>query len=186
MHFEELIRQLKTLGVKPKDNLRASLYIDYLEQLEKHFRTPLENDFKDEKYAFVQKAVTSANLLNELAEVLDFFVAPAVAADLKRAYPPAGPMRYTYREYFDLAILHQGPTTYRDNLKRFRKMYPITDHALNRLCNNFRNNIVEMCDRVFADRELLIEFYKDLYNNSLNINFLAKIQSTGSDFHKGG
>jgi hypothetical protein len=192
MDFDELNRQLQELGVKPKDELRAALYIDYLVQ-SKVFLWGLKSSLPDKGYAFVKNAVRSQNLLNELAEVLDFFVAPAVAADLKRAYadPPHGLWHggddgWTYRDYFENVILDKNEMRYQIKLEAFRKMYPITHHALDRLSNNFERNIAEMCTRVFKDRDLLIHFYRDLYNNSLNITSLDKIKSTGSDFHKGG
>ena len=123
-------------------------------------------------------------MLNELAEVLDSFVAPAVGADLKRAHQTAP--GWTYRDYFEHIILDDDTRKHQANLKTFRTRYSITDHALTRLCNNFKSNIIEMCDRVMADRQLLVEFYADLYNNSLDITSLNNIRSTGSDFHKGG
>jgi hypothetical protein len=182
MDFQQLNQRLQSLGLKPKDDLRASLYIDYLEDFKLYFSKIYS--FKNRDYAFVQKAVTSANLLNELAEVLDLFVGPAVAADLKRAHQTAP--GWTYRDYFDHLILDKDTMKYQANLKAFRQRYPITNHALTKLHNNFKANIIEMCGRVIADRQLLIAFYQDLYHNTLNIASLEEIKSTGSDFHKGG
>jgi Domain of unknown function (DUF4135) len=180
--YQKLNQRLQRLRVTPKDDLRASLYIDYLEDFDLYF-TKLYA-FGHHNYAFVKKAVTSADLLNELAEVLDSFVAPAVGADLKRAHQTAP--GWTYRDYFDHIILDGDTRKHQANLKAFRTRYSITDHALTRLCNNFKSNIIEMCERVMADRQLLVAFYADLYNNSLDITSLNNIRSTGSDFHKGG
>jgi hypothetical protein len=180
--YQKLNQRLQRLRVTPKDDLRASLYIDYLEDFDLYF-TKLYA-FGHHNYAFVKKAVTSADLLNELAEVLDSFVAPAVGADLKRAHQTAP--GWTYRDYFDHIILDGDTRKHQANLKAFRTRYSITDHALTRLCNNFKSNIIEMCERVIADRQLLVAFYADLYNNSLDITSLNNIRSTGSDFHKGG
>ena len=182
MDYQKLNQRLQRLRVTPKDDLRASLYIDYLEDFDLYF-TKLYA-FGHHNYAFVKKAVTSADLLNELAEVLDSFVAPAVGADLKRAHQTAP--GWTYRDYFDHIILDGDTRKHQANLKAFRTRYSITDHALTRLCNNFKSNIIEMCERVIADRQLLVAFYADLYNNSLDITSLNNIRSTGSDFHKGG
>src|SRR6476660_8442941 len=84
MDFQLLNQRLQELGVKPKDDLRASLYIDHLERIKIYF-TKIYS-FKNSNYGFVEKAVTAQSLLNELAQVLDSFVAPAVAVDLARAY----------------------------------------------------------------------------------------------------
>jgi hypothetical protein len=194
MDFQELTSQLKELGVTPKDILRASLYLDFLIQVKNYFLTikellkPIDSWWGAPKEApgwnFVKNALLSPNLLNELGEVLDFFVAPAVAADLQRA--SAANPGWSCRDYFDHVILDKDTTKYLRNLKAFRTTYPITHHALGQLSDNFRTNIVQMCLRVFNDRDLLIAFYNDLYNHSLNIVSLEHIKPTGSDFHKGG
>ncbi len=204
MNFAQLNINLTALGVVPPDVLRASLYYDYLVAANTFFTATMNTPVGGPPpaaglgpgYAFVQNAVRATSLLNELAEVLDFFVSPAVEADLQRAYaaPPngldhgaaGGAVAWTYRDYFDNEILDVVPLTYNNNLNNFRLRYPIMDHALNRLANNFQNNILEACQRVIADRVLLTNFYNDLYNNTLVINTMERIKSTGSDFHKGG
>ncbi len=185
MNFAQLNQKLKNLGVQPKDVLRASLYIDYLERAQQFFHNTMAGAGQNglgNNYQYVQKAVRSSNLLKELAEVLEFFVAPAVNADLKRLRPRG----WTYRYYFDNEILNLDDQKYQDNVKDFRANYPITAEALKQLATNFQNNILEACQRVIEDRALLTRFSTDLYRNSLVINSLDTIKSTGSDFHKGG
>lgn len=197
MDFNQLNHELNLLRVQPKDVLRASLYIDYLEQAQQFFHNTMAGlppNGLGTNYQYVQNAVRSSNLLKELAKVLDFFVAPAVNADLQRAYKPitdgglghGGNHGWTYRQYFDNVILNANRETYQGNVTAFRARCPVTHHALERLATHFRNNILEACQRVIADKDALTRFYNDLYNKSLAINSLDAIKSTGSDFHKGG
>lgn len=197
MDFNQLGHQLNQLRVQPKDVLRASLYLDYLQKAHQFFHTtmagPRPNGLGND-YQYVQNAVQSPSLLKELAKVLDFFVAEAVNVDLQRAYAPipqgglghGGVGGWTYRDYFDNVILNANPAAYQANVTSFRLRYPIPAHALDRLALNFRSNILEACQRVITDKDLLTHFYNPLYGNSLVINSLLAIKSTGSDFHKGG
>jgi hypothetical protein len=196
MDFQQLNTALNQLGVIPQDVCRASLYFDYLTQAQTYFNTTLAGPAPGGLgggYPFVEDAVRSANLLQELADILDFYVAPAVDADLQRAYaPPPGGLGHgggggwTYRDYFDNVILNVAPGIYAANVAAFMLRYPITDYALQRLFANFRNNIRQACERVIADDALLTQFYEDLYEDDFSILYLKKIKSTGSDFHKGG
>jgi hypothetical protein len=193
MDYNALDAALTALGVTPPDVLRASLYLDYLTAAHTFFNTTLNGPapagLTNAGYLFVRSAVISNSLLNQLAKILDFYVAPAVDADLQWQYQPAqghGPGSldpWTYRQYFDNIILGAN---YNANLQTFRINYPISAYALGRLATNFQNNIKECCERVFADGALLLNFYNDLYNNTLAIHQLTSIKSSGSDFHKGG
>lgn len=195
MDLVQLQTRLRALGVRPKETYRASLYIDYLNNAEAYFKNVLSKSVQNgglgDDYPFVANALSSANLLQELADILDFFVAPAVDADLKRAYAPppglnhGGPGGWTYQDYFTNVILNANDVTFSNNVTDFRKRYPIAATALEKLADNFERNIKQACGRVIADRALLTSFYEDLYED-LNILSLQKIKSTGSDFHKGG
>lgn len=197
MDLVQLQTRLGQLGVRPIDVYRAALYIDYLDHAETYFITTLAGTVPNggfgNNYPFVADAVGSANLLQQLADLLDYFVAPAVEAELKRAYagPPnglnhGGPAGWTYAQYFTNLILDANAGTFAANILAFRNRYAITAQALLRLSANFEGNIFQACQRIIADRVLLTRFYSDLYEEDFAILSLQKIKSTGSDFHKGG
>src|SRR6202012_1822266 len=84
MDLPGLQTQLGQLGVRPKEVYRGALYIDYLDAAETYFTTTLAGPTPGGfgvNYPFVAPALGAANLLQQLADVLDFFVAPAVEAD---------------------------------------------------------------------------------------------------------
>jgi hypothetical protein len=206
MDLAELQTRLSELGVRPNDDYRAALYIDCLNHAETYFETTLAGTVAagglGDDYPFVANALGSANLLQELADILDFYVAPAVQADLRRAYATVangglghgpGPNGWTYAQYFTNVILDANQATFDNNIAAFRGRYPISMSidplalgALARLSANFQGNILLACQRIIADKALLNTFYRDLYPNNLVIRSLQKIKSTGSDFHKGG
>src|SRR5215213_2510365 len=86
MDITQIRAQLTQLGVTLHDDYRASLYLNRLTAAQAFFTLrmsephhPVNNPYgMGNDYAFVQAAVTSPNLLNELAETLDLFTAPAV------------------------------------------------------------------------------------------------------------
>jgi hypothetical protein len=188
--------QLGQLGVQPKDVYRAALYVDYLTHARTYFTTTLAGGGPGGLgvgYPFVAPALGSASLLQELADILDFYVAPAVDADLRRAYAPppgglghGGPAGWTYQDYFTNVILDANAVTFGANLLAFRNRYPISAAALQLLSANFEGNVFLCCQRVIADEASLTAFYEDLYEEDFAILSLQKIKSTGSDFHKGG
>ena len=199
MDYNALVAALAALGLNPADVpdvLRTSLYLNYLTAAHTFFTTTLNGPapagLTTIGYLFVQSALQSKSLLKALAKILDFYVAPAVDADLQWQYSPAqghgpgSPAPWTYRQYFDNSILDANVATYNANVAAFRARYPIADHALAQLSTNFQQNIKTCCERVIADRPLLQNFYNDLYNNTLQIYGLTGIKSSGSDFHKGG
>ena len=189
MDFAELETQLRNLGVRPIDPLRASLYIDYLDQAKTYFHTTLAGQAPNglgPAYRFVQTALRSANLLQELADILDFFVSPAIDADLKRVFSAPPGNRYTYRQYFDNVILNNNAPTYDANVLSFRSRYPISRDALAGVFANFERNIKQACERIHADQAMLTILYQDLFEDDFAILHLSKIKSTGSDFHHGG
>jgi hypothetical protein len=188
MDSTQLQTQLRSLGVRPIDPLRASLYIDYLDQAKTYFVDTLKDgpDGLGDAYPFVQTALRSANLLQALAKILDSYVSPAVDADLRRvgATPPGNV--YTYQQYFDNVILNADDATYKSNVQQFRDRYPISRDALAGLFANFKRNIKLACERVYDDWEKLETFYEDLFAPGFAILGLSTIKSTGSDFHRGG
>jgi hypothetical protein len=197
MNLADLRNRLRQLGVQPQDTYRAALYIDYLNAADTYFKTTLAGTVPagglGAGYRFVAPALGSADLLQQLADILDYFVSPAIDADLRRAFapPPGGlghgpPAGWTYQDYFTNLILDNNAVTFGNNVQAFRLRYPISAEALLRLSANFKGNIIEACQRVIADTALLTAFYEDLYERDFNILSLQKIKSTGSDFHKGG
>ena len=190
MNLAELQTRLTALGVRPKEINRAALYIDYLNQAQTYFTTTLAGAVAagglGPDYSFVRNALQSANLLQELADILDYFVAPAVDADLTRAFAGPPGNAWTYAQYFTNTIFDANTVTFQNNVQTFRNRYPISNHALAQLYANFHGNVLQACQRIIADKALLTQFYKDLYEDDFNLLSLNKIKSTGSDFHKGG
>jgi hypothetical protein len=196
MNLQQLNARLRQLGVVPKDAFRASLYLDYLNNAQTYFNVTLAGVAPNglgNNYPFVRDALRSADLLQQLADILDFYVAPAVDADLIRAYTPlpnglghGGAQGWRYADYFNNVILDANNATYQANVLAFMQRYPTTQFALNHLSTNFQTNIFEACGRIIDDQQRLTTFYADLYEDNFTINKLKKIKSTGSDFHKGG
>jgi hypothetical protein len=193
MDINQLRALLKQLGVKPPEEipanmkavfdlnyeLRASLYIPHLLDTQTFFTTTMAQVAPNglgADYEFVRTAVTSSNLINELAHTLDLFVAPAV----ERAREQANVN--TFQAYFNNQILNAN---YDNNVTTFLNTFPITDHALLRITGNFQRNIREACTRIIQDKAALVRLYNDQYPY-LTLKRLKEIKSTGSDFHKGG
>jgi hypothetical protein len=191
MDFDQLQTQLNQLGVTPPDILRASLYLDSLINTRNFLHNQMSNPVPGglgNNYAFVQQAVRSNSLLNELAEILDWFVSPAIEADLQHAHQirhNAQALGWTYRDYFDNTILDANAQIYQNNIQGFFGRYPITSEAMQRLTQNFQQNILQACQRIIQDRGDIERLFSDLYID-LSLDYLSKIKSTGSDFHKGG
>jgi hypothetical protein len=191
MDFDQLQTQLNQLDVTPPDILRASLYFDRLTDTQDFLRNQMANPDPGglgNNYAFVREAVRSNSLLNELAEILDWFVSPAIKADLKHAHQirsDAQESGWTYRDYFENTILNANAQIYQNNIQGFFGRYPITSEAMQRLTQNFQQNILQACQRIIQDRGDIERLFSDLYID-LSLDYLSKIKSTGSDFHKGG
>lgn len=192
MDYNTLVANLQAMGVTPPDVLRASIYYQSLVDAQTFFNVTLAGPAPGGlagNYNFVQNAVQSASLLNELAVILDTYIAPAVQADLQDQYNNhghGGAAGWTYRDYFDNMILDAVPANYALNVANFFGRYPMTDHAKTQLQQNFLNNIQLCCQRVINDRVDLVTFYDDLYGDNFQILRLTRIKSSGSDFHKGG
>ena len=174
MDMTQLKTQLAQLGVKPPDELRASLYLNHLVDTKNFFTQTMQQNAPTGvggKYSFVKAAVTSASLLNELAGILDLYVALTVDRDLQLVFAHD---KYTYAQYFDAT-----------NLQNFLQRFPITAHALQTITNNFQQNILQACTRIIQDQKAITNLFKDKYE-WLTLDGLKAIESSGSDFHKGG
>ncbi len=180
MDLAELKQELDDLGVTPPDIYRASLYLDYLTNAQTFFQTTLQANIGAANYAFVSPAVNSANLLNEMAEMFDLYIGPAVAAALQAN----DPNDETYAEYFENNILTNA---YPATLTPFRALYTVSTAALPLLFGHFTGNVQQACQRVYADRAALDSFFNGIYPSHHHaVQSLRHIKSTGSDFHKGG
>ncbi|ATL48171.1 hypothetical protein COR50_13915 [Chitinophaga caeni] len=179
MNYNELVAELKRLGVTPPDTYRASLYLDYLQAAQQYFSSAAGMNIPANNYNFVRSAVRSTNLLNEMAEVFDLYIGAAVEQAL---FVNAG-NNWDYAQFFNNVILGNN---YAANLAAFRNTYTVSTTALQLVDQHFRNNIREACTRVFNDRPSIATFYEQIYNRAIIVRSLKKIKSSGSDFHKGG
>jgi hypothetical protein len=184
MDLNQLRAQLKQLGVTPHDELRASLYLGYLTATQTFFAQTMQQNAPlgvGNNYSFVKAAVTSASLLDELAKILDLYVAMAVDRDMQLVFAN-NPC--TYQQYFNQRILDPNDVTYAANVQAFMLRFPITDHALQTIATNFQQNILQACGRIIQDQRAITDLFDEY--DFLTITGLKEIESTGSDFHKGG
>ncbi len=170
---------------------RAALYIDRLEDARTFLTTDLNGPLPPAghgltDYNFVETAVDRAELLNQLAAGLDEWICPAVEAAVNAAILAGGPGAPTdYQTWFTARVFNPVNATYLLNVAAFFAQYPITDHALTQIQNNFQNNIETALRRMLLDRPRITSLYADLYNG-LTLTGLSEIETTGSDYHKGG
>ncbi|MFY0255957.1 DUF4135 domain-containing protein [Chitinophaga sp. 30R24] len=179
MNYVELEGILRNMGVTPPDIRRASLYLNYLQDARALFFDGLQPILGANNYNFVKTALRDKDLLNELADILDFYVGAAVQNSLIENENS----NWTYAEYFNNTMLNDD---YEENLDNFREANPVSTAALNHLYNHFTGNITRACERVYSDRGVLDTFYQALYTDTSLVASLDGIKSTGSDFHKGG
>jgi hypothetical protein len=168
---------------------RAALYIDRLEAARTFLTTTLAGPGPNglgADYPFVAAALARGELLNKLAAGLDEWVCPAVERAANIAIAAAGPGGPTnYQTWFTSAIFNVNDLAYQANVATFFGQYPITDHALTQIRNNFQDNIDTALRRVLADRAAIVALFSDRFNG-LTLTGLSQITSSGSDFHKGG
>lgn len=196
--IEDLKNSLKDLGIQASDLQdveRASIYVGYLQAAKLFFGTAMNASpsagtpgLGRSGFTFVKNAVTSPSLLLELAKSLDLFLGHAVDMELQYQFSASGGSHsnWTYSDYFINNIFNSNVVTYTQNISDFKNKYPTTAYALDKLYQNFTNNILECCQRVINDRDLLESFYEEKYPDNLKILALREIKSSGSDFHKGG
>ncbi|HEX8832405.1 MAG TPA: DUF4135 domain-containing protein, partial [Longimicrobium sp.] len=184
MDEPQLRASLAELGVTPPDVPRAALYLDLLtstqEFLTQTLSRPPPAGGLGLDFPFCQPALSSAGLLNGLAEALDLYVGPAVDRDLRLAF--AVNNQLTYSTYFTTRFFGAA---FQTNLTNFRTRFPTTALALQQLTLNFQRNIGTACTRVTADLQAIQTLFSDTHPG-LTLNSLKEIRSTGSDFHKGG
>lgn len=186
MDINQLEEALKQLGVVPPNPERASLYLQYLTETQDYFARTLAGSAPDglgKRYGFFKTALGSANLLNELSAILDYFIAPAVDKALHLAFAEKSTL--TYSGYFEDRILNDN---YDANVQDFYRCFPITAHAVRTLTSNFQQNIFLACRRIAGDISAIETLFADQYDFDPfgGLTGLKSIKSSGSDFHKGG
>ncbi|NTU53914.1 MAG: DUF4135 domain-containing protein [Chlorobiaceae bacterium] len=195
MDYATLEGKLKEMGVVVPDVCRAALYYDKLEAARNFFSTEMSKPVTagqsglGSDYDFVRPAVISPNLLTELATRLDWYVCPAVSADLERLLrnkPPDGESNnWTYKEYFKNKIFSDKKHLFDTNIVSFYSRYLITKSAIDIITANFKQNILLACQRIVADKHDVMILFSDR-DYELILDRLIEIKSTGSDSHKGG
>jgi hypothetical protein len=186
-----LAAELAQMGVTPvdaSDPNRALLYLPELRATRTFLTTTLAQAGAGglgAGYAFCSAALTSPNLLQELSEVLDFFIGPAVIEEIDRLNPNrAAPAFPTLNQFYN-TIFDPADATYVTNRNTFLARYPVTQAAVAQLARNFQNNIFLACRRIVDDKATIEHFFADRYPFFF-LRSLQEIKSTGSDFHKGG
>ncbi len=179
MDYGELGRALKELRVHPPDSGRASLYLEQIRATCKSLATELIAKIGPDVYNNkFRQAVEDPDLLNAYCKVIDGVVVHGVQADLK-----AKDAKYrTYRAYIE-TIFGANEKEFSENVKEFFKRYPVIARRVQNLTSSFKNNIHTACCRIANNwDDLQKTFAPDRYK----IEKLTKVESTGSDFHKGG
>jgi hypothetical protein len=177
----ELRTELKRLRVTPPDDpLRACLYLQHIQDTYTFFNTTLRNAANNgglgAGYSFVATAVQDPELLNALCNALDEFLCPAIQAHLLTAGNNLLP---DFQTYYANNFLNAN---YPANVTAFFNTYVVTRDILLHIAQNFRNNILQACQRIYNDRAAIAKAFA----SGAEISKLTKIKSTGSDFHKGG
>jgi hypothetical protein len=181
----QLEAALKDLRVTPPDVQRSVLYLAQLRQASEFLTKTLPIALNDNDN-FIWRALVARNLLNELAAALD----PFVMAALNNEGNPTNPGGHAYAsidDFFTQAIFDAtgDVDTLPGKLAAFFGTYAIANAALTNATNNFQTNIQTACTRILADRALIeAAFPPD--DGDFSLAYLQTIQTTGSDFHKGG
>lgn len=188
MNVNQLQAIFTRMGVVPKEIQRASLYLSFLQQAQTYFTKTLAaatnasppglgND-----YPFVKPALQSPKLLQQLADIFDLLIVPAVDGAMRALnQKPA----IAYNTYFSTYIFNANDTTWASNVATFFNNVPITNAVLGSVTNNFMKNVAQACRRIIEDQQVLTQvFFSDL--TAPAITSLQQIESSGSDFHNGG
>ncbi len=167
---------------------RASLYIDRLDAVRQHFTGTLAGPLPGglgADYPFVQTALSSGALLNDLALSLDEWICPGVEKAMNLALAAGGVAPATDIGWFDTDIFNPVLATFNNNVAGFFLQYPIVQNAITQITANFQNNVTEAVTRMLADRPAITGLFADQYSG-LSLRSLKSIRSSGSDFHKAG
>ena len=177
MELKELKELYKALNVTFQDDLILKRAIIYYQFVKDTYDSLTTGAIKKELskiatgYERVAPAFTQSALLQGLCKILDEYIVSAVNAALTQS-------KKTYGVYFT-TMFQEYPTS----VETFFLNYPKTHFALGKLAQYFNNNILTACKRILNDWAYLQHTFAN--QNSL-FDKLIDIQSTGSDFHKGG
>jgi Domain of unknown function (DUF4135) len=184
------------VNVDVPERYRAELFRVELESTRRLF------DGYAQRHPAVSEALGSVRLLGTLALVLDDYVAPGVVADInvfsENAYPGRPIALEDYKRYV-AAMLERAADPYRlaaswetatqtssdgawRGLQAFYRRYPMIRSMVDAATQNFQQSILRCCDRVLEDWPDLQTFF---FGGTV-LNKLVRIETTGSDFHKGG
>jgi hypothetical protein len=195
MDMAALANELQTMHVVPPDVGRACLYLPQLRAAHTFLTNTMAQlppaGLGAAGFAFCQTALTDGKALSDLAEILDKYAGFALQSRIDllnaptAAQPPTTLLQFYQDEIFSAPNAVNPAAAYLNNLTVFFNNYPATDHALTQLTLNFQRNIREACTRIFADRPTIAQMF-DAGHPGLTLDSLIRIQSSGSDFHKGG
>jgi hypothetical protein len=177
MQLEDLRNLYKNLNVTFKDDLTLKRAIIYYEVVKDAYTSLTSGPIKQELskivngYERVAPALTHSTLLKGLCKILDRYTVPAVDQALKQA-------NKTYKDYFT-DLFQRYPAS----VETFLNTRKLTTIAFNILGTSFQRNVLTACKRILNDWAYLQHTFA---NPNCLFDKLIGIQSTGSDFHKGG
>jgi hypothetical protein len=203
--------EVEKLKLNPPCALRAKIYE---RQLCEVYKTLLQSPRLAPLQTRCGDAVCDRELLNRLARILDEYVIVGVAADLGRCRPtlydnsheptlrdvdPTKPheaekpdlkkdsheTKQAYARYFERYINKVWRDPDREigsGVDIFLRRHVMIEHAVKKSAAHFANNIITACERICADWATIGSLF---FPGTLPTK-VAKIATTGSDFHKGG
>jgi hypothetical protein len=158
-------------------------------------------------YPKCKTALSDNNLLESYVESIDGYIASGVMADFNKCRPklyekkPANLSDFfnsekqyaktinvkdkkldelSYNNYFEWLIESKKENEI-VGVELFFKRNPRTQHALNKLTSHFINNIALLLKRLIKDWKVIETIFGAKIDSTL-----TKIETTGSDYHKGG
>ena len=189
MDANTLHTTLAGMFVTPPDELRASLYLTELQATRDFLFDTLRNDPQfggvyDDRFAV---ALRDPALLDGYCEIIDKFIGASVSADLQCLTTPGQPAPlpapYTdYGNYFDVNIFLANNGNFATNVQQFYLRRPAAERAVQALTPSFQNNIRVACQRILTNWDDIGRTFA----RGGRLDRLRAIESTGSDFHKGG
>ena len=174
MDLTQLKAEFAALNVTFPDDFMAKRAVIYLEQVKLAFHAispggALSTALRG-NYAKVKPALLRPNMLLGLCKILDKYIIASVNAELNANGEKYG--------VFCTALMAGAPGT----VTAFLGKYRLTDQAILKILTHFIANIQLACERITNDwTTIQITFADNAF-----LNELIEIQTTGSDFHKGG
>ncbi|MBI0327294.1 DUF4135 domain-containing protein [Burkholderia plantarii] len=190
------LRVRPPLPIQVPEHYRAELYKAELED------TRLVLESYAARNPKVAPALLDKSLIETLAVLLDDYVGPAVVADVnafaRQTFPGQDITPDTYRRYvaacleraadpyriaadWEVAALSSPPGSW-IGLAAFYRRYPMVRYMVDTVTENYQRSLQRCCDRVISDWPDLQTFFFA----GTPMVALTRIETTGSDFHKGG